>query len=145
MIKQTLKTRVHNKIKRSRWNVFQREDFKKLADYDQVGRALLNLTREGYLKKIGYGLYAKARVNRITGGSMLAADGGFVQVAEEACQRLGLNWRRSEAFQAYAMGSTQIPANAEVLISGRCSRKIATDKYKLTIRKMKNDRSKLIC
>lgn len=64
----SLKPLVEKKIFRC-WkrNVFTRKDFIALGGYDQVGRALLSLTREGKLIRIGYGLYAKARKNRITG------------------------------------------------------------------------------
>jgi hypothetical protein len=36
-------------------------------------------SKEGKLIRIGYGLYAKARTNHITGLPMLASDGGFEQ------------------------------------------------------------------
>ena len=76
-------------------------------------------------------LYAKARPNRITGKPMLSAEGGFSQVAQEALSRLGVKWQPSESVQAYQAGSTQIPANAEVIILERFNRRIGTDKFEL--------------
>lgn len=134
MAKNTLSEKIEAKIKRSNREVFVRQDFQKLAGYDQVGRALAKLTKEGKLKKIGYGLYAKARLNRISGVPMLAAKGGFVQVAEEACARLKIKWERGKSYMDYEQRvSQQIPAKAEVIVSGRFSRKIGTDKYTLLV------------
>ena len=129
---QTLKDKVNMKIDRSIRQVFLRSDFVKLGGYDQIGRALRDLAAEGKLIKIGYGLYAKARPNRLTGKTMLAAEGGFVAVAKEALKRLGVKWTDTN-FDAYQKGATQIPANAEVIVFGRFNRKIGTDKFKLQI------------
>ncbi len=81
--------------------------------------------------KVGYGLYAKARLNRITGKPMLSAKGGFAQVAKEALSRLGVKWESSKSTAAYQAGSTQIPANAEVIVFERFNRKIGTDRFEL--------------
>ena len=131
MKRLSLKSKVSTKISRSKREVFLRSDFENLAAYDQVGRALRQLAVEGFLLKIGYGLYAKARPNRITGKPMLSAEGGFSQVAQEALSRLGVKWQPSESVQAYQAGSTQIPANAEVIILERFNRRIGTDKFEL--------------
>ncbi len=131
MSRPTLKSRLTTKISRSKREVFLRSDFEKLAGYDQVGRALRQLTSDELLVKIGYGLYAKARPNRITGKPMLSARGGFTQVAQEALSRLGITWETSQATKAYQTGSTQIPANAEVVIFDRFSRKIGTERFSL--------------
>jgi len=131
MKRLSLKSKVSTKISRSKREVFLRSDFENLAGYDQIGRALRQLTSEGTLLKVGYGLYAKARPNRITGKPMLSAEGGFSQVAEEALSRLGVKWQPSKTVQAYQAGSTQIPANAEVIVLDRFNRRIATEKYEL--------------
>ena len=131
MKSQTLKDKVKTKIIRSKREVFLRADFEKIGGYDQVGRALLTLESEGDLIKIGYGLYAKARLNRLTNTPMLSAVGGFEQVAQEALKRLGVNWTTSTAVKDYQLGSTQIPANSQVVILDRFKRRIATDKFEL--------------
>ncbi len=138
---QTIKEKVNIKIERSVRQVFLRADFVKLGGYDQIGRELRSLADEGKLMKIGYGLYAKARPNRLTGKPMLAAEGGFIAVAKEALKRLGIKCTDS-GFDAYQGGSTQIPVNAMVVVSARCSRsgrfsrKISTGKFKLQIAKV---------
>ena len=133
MKRNSLKSKVATKISRSKREVFLRTDFEKLAGYDQVGRALRQLTKDGVLMKIGYGLYAKSRPNRITGKPMLAAEGGFCQVAEEALSRLDISWQPSRSVREYQAGSSQIPANAEVIINERFNRRIATDKFELRL------------
>lgn len=134
--KISLKQQIENKISRC-WkrNVFARKDFIAMGDYDQVGRALLTITREGTLIRIGYGLYAKARQNRITGLPMLAATGGFEEVAKEALDLLDVKWQPSATEQEYNSGSTQIPVNAQVFINGRFHRKIGTDKFTLQVQR----------
>ena len=129
----SLKSKISDKIKHSRRLVFMRSDFEELGGYDQIGRVLRNLIAEGKLMKVGYGLYAKARTNRLTGTPMLAAKGGFIQVAKEALDRLGVKWSPSDSELSYLEGSKQIPVNAEVIIYERFDRKIATDKFKLQL------------
>lgn len=135
MAKQSLKSSIETKIQRSRRNVFLRRDFERLGGYDQVGRALRTLAAEGKLMKIGYGLYAKARPNRLTGQSMLAADGGFSEIAQEALKRLRIKWKPTDAVSAYQAGSTQIPVNAEVIVFDRFNRKIGNDRFQLRVAK----------
>ena len=134
--RRSLAEQVEGKISRC-WkrNVFTRKDFVALSDYDQIGRALLSLAREGKLIRLGYGLYTKARKNRITGLPMIAATGGFDQVAKEALNLLNVRWKSSTFEQAYNMGSTQIPLNSEVIVDGRFNRTIGTDKFKLLVRR----------
>lgn len=132
MKRPVLQPKIIAKIARSKQEVFLRADFADLAGYDQVGRVLRQLITEGQLIKIGYGLYAKARLNRINGEPMPSAPGGFCQVAQEALTRLGVAWSPGPATLAYQSGaSTQVPANAEVVIQGRFSRTIAVNKYVL--------------
>ncbi|HEV2524561.1 MAG TPA: hypothetical protein VGU44_05470 [Gammaproteobacteria bacterium] len=63
----SLERRIEGKVSRC-WkrSVFTRKDFVGFGGYDQIGRALLKLTRQGKVIRLGYGLYAKARKNRIT-------------------------------------------------------------------------------
>ena len=55
---ETLEARLLKRIDRKRGDVFLRADFGDLGGYDQVGRALRQLVREGRLVRIGQGLYA---------------------------------------------------------------------------------------
>ncbi|MGE3920593.1 MAG: DUF6088 family protein [Gammaproteobacteria bacterium] len=133
---QTLKDQIGKKINCSKRQVFLRADFKDLGGYDQVGRSLNRLVKEKRLIKFGYGLYAKARLNRLSGKPMLAAIGGFDQVAKESLTRLKKKWKESDATVSYQAGGTQIPANTSLVVIGRFNRKIGTDKFKLRIKKV---------
>jgi hypothetical protein len=137
MVRVSVQQRVEKKICRcSKRNVFMRIDFVGLGNYDQIGRALLNLIKKAKLIRIGYGLYAKARINRITGSPMLAAVGGFDQVAKEALDLLGVKWQPSLAEQNYNTGSTmQIPVNTQVIIKDKFNRTIGTDKFRLQVKR----------
>lgn len=73
----TTKDRIQSRLNRSKRYVFTRDDFRDIAGYDQVGRALRTLVNEGKLMKVGYGVYTKARRNIITGKIMPAAPGGL--------------------------------------------------------------------
>lgn len=48
----TIQDRLETRIKRAKRSVFMRSDFADIADYDQVGRGLRNLVRDGLLLKI---------------------------------------------------------------------------------------------
>lgn len=125
-MKNTIKTAIFKKIKISKKEVFIRSDFKKIADYDQVGRALKELVSDGELIRVGYGLYAKARKNRISGKPMVAAVGGFRQVAEESLKRLKVKWDYDSATKSYQKGSNQIPTkNIEIATTDRFNRQIS--------------------
>lgn len=133
MAKTCLKQKVELKLNRSKHEVFLRSDFKSLGGYSQIGRVLRQLIGEGKLIKISHGLYAKARLNRITGKPMPASLGGFTAVAQEALDRLGVQWQPSKATLAYNAGSTQVPVNTIVAMKKRINRKIAFDNFKLLI------------
>jgi len=135
MIRSNLKDRLHKKIRRSRRNVFVRSDFISVSqDYDQVGRALRQLVKDKVLIKLGYGLYAKSRINPYTGKPMIAAKGGFNQVAKEALKRLDVPYQDMSAIIANDQGVTQVPANAVVQVNKRFDRNIGIpNKYTLKI------------
>tara|TARA_R110002167_G_scaffold38470_4_gene119838 strand:+ start:4346 stop:4747 length:402 start_codon:yes stop_codon:yes gene_type:complete len=123
----TIQSKVQTRVKRSKASVFLRADFKDIADYDQVGRALRKLVREGLLIKIGYGLYTRARLNRITGNIMPDNPSGADGVVIEAMEKLGVEYQFDELSQMNFSGdSTQIPAKVKIVPkSTRFTRKIA--------------------
>ena len=133
MSTDTVESRIRDKVRKSRRMVFLRDDFTALAGYDQVGRALRHLEARGRLVRVGQGLYAKARKNRITGQPMLTAPGGFEQVAKEALNRLNVKWEPASEEKAYQAGSTQIPARVVVKVRGPFQRRIAFGRYRLRI------------
>lgn len=123
----TINRKVQTRVKRSKGSVFLRSDFKDIADYDQVGRALRELVREGLLIKIGYGLYARARINRITGNIMADNPSGPDGVVIEAMEKLGVEYMLDDLSRKNLSGdSTQIPAKVKIIPKNtRFTRKIA--------------------
>lgn len=105
-------------------NVLLREDFIDLGGYDQVGRALRQLAQKGRILKIGYGLYAKARVSSLTGEALPAQN--LPTLAKEALKRLGVEVNPTKAELDYQAGrSTQIPTGRLIGVrKNRISRKI---------------------
>jgi hypothetical protein len=126
----TINRKVQTRVKRSKGSVFLRSDFKDIADYDQVGRALRELVQEVLLIKIGYGLYARARINRITGNVMADNPSGSDGVVIEAMEKLGVEYQLDDLSRMNLSGdSTQIPAKVKIIPKKtRFTRKIAIGK-----------------
>lgn len=122
----TILQKVQTRVKRSKRSVFLRSDFQDIADYDQVGRALRLLVADNSLLKIGYGLYVRARTNRITGDVMPDNPAGADGVMIEAMEKLGVSFEFDKLSQMNMLGkSAQIPAKVSINpTSSRFKRKI---------------------
>ena len=120
---KTLEGKIAIRIARKQSVVLLRDDFDDLGGYDQVGRALLALTKKGKLVKIGYGLYAKTRVSSLTGKSVPVEP--LPALARNALNRLGVAALPSQAEIDYRQGrSTQVPTGRLIGVNKRISRKI---------------------
>lgn len=106
--------RVYQKIKRSRRYVFERKDFDGFASYDQIGRALRQLVKQGELIKLGYGLYTKARMNSLTGRPMPTNPGGSDALMREILKMKGVDFEMDKlSLQSLSGESTQIPSSVQ--------------------------------
>jgi len=106
--------RVYQKIKRSRRYVFERKDFDGFASYDQIGRALRQLVKQGELIKLGYGLYTKARINSLTGSPMPTNPGGSDALMREILKMKGVDFEMDNlSLQSLSGESTQIPSSVQ--------------------------------
>jgi hypothetical protein len=120
---KTLEGKVATRIARKQSPVLLRGDFVDLGGYDQVGRALLRLTKKGKLIKIGYGLYVKAKVSSLTGNTVPVEP--LPALAQRALDRLGAAPGPSRAATDYQEGrSTQVPTGRLISVNKRISRKI---------------------
>jgi hypothetical protein len=120
---ETLNYKISARIARKKDIVFLREDFADLGGYDQVGRILRNLVREGKIIKIGYGLYAKAKKSSITGKVIPVAP--LPTLARAALERLGVEVASSALERDYNAGkTTQVPTGRMIAVRGRVNRKI---------------------
>lgn len=102
--------------------MFLRADFADLGGYDQVGRALRGLVRQGKLLRIGFGLYSRAAKSRL--GQRLISPKGLATL-KEALERVGIETYPSRAVQDYNAGrTTQVPTGRVVAVRQRVRRKI---------------------
>jgi len=123
MTSESLETRLMKRIDRKRGDVFLRSDFKDLGGYDQVGRALRELVRQGRLLKIGQGLYARAEASPFDGNP--APVKGLRALAVEALDKLGVKSTPTRFEEAYNSGNTtQVPAGRVIAVTKRVRRKI---------------------
>lgn len=121
----TLRQKVEARIVKRRDDAFLTREFLDLGGVRQVLRALRELTEEGKLIRLGYGVYGRAEISPITQQPMLAGD-GFDAAARRALDKLKVRWEPSTAERDYNEGrSTQVPMNPVVRLRGdRFSRKL---------------------
>jgi hypothetical protein len=106
--------------------VFLTREFTQLGGETQVLRALREMVAEGRLVRLGYGVYGRARPSSLNGKAVLNSREGFLGVAQEALNKLGVDWEPTEAQRAYNEGrSTQVPVNPVVRIKGRFTRHLS--------------------
>jgi hypothetical protein len=130
----TLRERVAARIAERRDDVVLPREFRDLGGEDQVLRALRTLVRDGQLVRLGYGVYGRAEVSRLSGRPMLAARGGFIDAARQALDKLGVRWEPTEFQRAYNEGrSTQVPVNPAVKVKGRFARRLKYEDAELRL------------
>jgi Family of unknown function (DUF6088) len=129
----TLREQVAARIARRRDDAFLTREFLDLGGERQVLRALRELTDEGKLIRLGYGVYGRAEISPITQQPMLAGE-GFNAVARRALDKLNVRWEPPSAEVDYNEGrSTQVPMNPRVRLRGdRFSRKLRYKTMELT-------------
>ena len=132
---KTLRERIETRIARKRTDdVFLPREFRDLGGEDQVLRVLRTLVRENRLVRLGYGVYGRAIVSRLSGDTILYSQNGFLGAARQALTKLGVEWEPSDAEREYNAGrSTQIPVNPVVRVKGRFSRRLRDGKQELVL------------
>jgi hypothetical protein len=105
-----------------------------LGGYDQVGRALRQLVREGRLVKVGQGLYARARPSMTSGEPVPV---GGLSTLKEALRRVGAEALPSRLEQAYNAGrTTQAPTGRVVGVNRRVRGKIGYGGFTLSFERV---------
>ena len=131
----TLRQRIEARIaKRRDDDAFLTREFLDLGGERQVLRALRELTEDGKLIRLGYGVYGRAEISPLTKQPMLAGD-GFGQVSRQVLDKLNVPWEPTPAERDYNEGrSTQVPMTPRVRLRGsRFSRKLRYKTMELTI------------
>ena len=120
--------------RKPREDVFLPREFVDLGGEDQVLRVLRGMVREGQLVRLGYGVYGRAVVSRLSGEPLLYSANGFLGAARQALNKLGVSWEATEAERAYNEGrSTQVPLNPVVRVKGRFSRRLRDGNLELVL------------
>src|SRR5271154_293631 len=132
---KTLRARIEARLARkARDSVFLTREFRDLSGETQVLRALRGLVRDGRLVRLGYGVYGRAVVSRLSGEPLLYSPNGFIGAARQALNKLGVAWEPTDAEKAYNEGrSTQVPVNPVVRVKGRFSRRLSDGKRELVL------------
>ncbi len=121
--KRTLEERVMLRISLKMDSVFLRDDFDDLGGYDQVGRSLRMLVKQGKIAKLGYGVYTKLKQSILTGKPITCKP--LPVLAKEALEKLGVELTSSQFTKDYNEGRyTQVPTGRLIGVKGRISRKI---------------------
>jgi hypothetical protein len=132
---KTLRERIEVRIAWKRGDdVFLTREFRDLGGEDQVLRAIRGLVSEKRLVRLGYGVYGRAVVSRLSGEPILYSPSGFLGAARQTLNKLGVAWEPTDAEKAYSEGrSTQVPVNPVVRIKGRFSRRLSDGKRELVL------------
>jgi len=132
---KTLRERIEARIARKQGeDVFLPREFRDLGGEDQVLRVLRGMVREKRLVRLGYGVYGRAVVSRLSGEPILYSPNGFLGAARQALTKLGVAWESTEAERAYNEGrSTQVPVNPVVRVKGRFSRRLRDGNRELVL------------
>jgi hypothetical protein len=133
--KKTLRERIEGRIDgKSGDDVFLPREFRDLGGEDQVLRVLRELVREKRLIRLGYGVYGRAMISRLSGKPILNSANGFGGAARQALTKLGVAWEPTEAEKAYNQGrSTQVPVNPVLRVKGRFSRRLRDGTQELVL------------
>jgi hypothetical protein len=124
--RRTLREKIEARIARKQGeDVFLPREFRDLGGENQVLRVLRRLVQEKRLVRLGYGVYGRAIISRLSGEAMLYSPGGFLGAARQALTKLGVGWELTEAERAYnERRSTQVPVNPVTKVKGRFSRRL---------------------
>src|SRR5258708_20774001 len=95
--KKTLRERMEERIARKRGDdVFLPREFRDLGGEDQVLRVLRGMVREKSLVRLGYGVYGRAVLSRLSGEPILYCPNGFLGAARQALPKLGVAWEPTD-------------------------------------------------
>ena len=132
---KTLREKIEARIARKRdEDVFLPREFRDLGGEDQVLRVLRGLVREKRLVRLGYGVYGRAVISRLSGEPILYSPNGFWGAARQALTKLGVVWEPTKAERAYNEGlSTQVTVNPVVRVKGRFSRRLSDGNRELVL------------
>lgn len=128
--KNSFRNKVLDYIQTLTSDVILRRDVADLGEPRQVSRALSALVQDGFLLKIGLGIYTKTTTSKYLDKPILKID--FSNACIEALERLGVQWELGQVFKDYNEGrSQQVPMQMVVRLKTRCRRQLQHGRQKL--------------
>ena len=110
MKNSSIKKTIVRAIASRKGEVILRRELDKFGSKSQVTRAVADIVLEGGLVKIGYGVYAKAKINMFSGKPTPRVV--LEDIVDEAFKRLGIKFVLGRAAREYNNRlTTQIPAH----------------------------------
>lgn len=107
----SIKDRMIRSIAKRGGEVVLRADFEQMGSPSQISRALREIIESGRIVRLGYGVYAKARISTLTNKPVPRQT--LESLAQEALLRLNVDVSLGSAQRAYVGGkTTQIPMQA---------------------------------
>ncbi|ACF44182.1 DUF6088 family protein [Pelodictyon phaeoclathratiforme] len=129
-LQETLLFKMSSRIRRKRNDVLVRQDFLDLGGYDQVGRCLLRLVKEGTLIKIGQGIYVRATLSPIDARPSLPKS--LNSLVLEALKKLDIPTGPTAMEIKYNAGNTtQVPTGRVIGVRKRVRRRIGFSGYSM--------------
>lgn len=128
MLSATVKERIAAHLRASKDCVFLRSEFDHFGDYRQVSRAVKDLSADGMIVRVGYGIYARGRKSSLS--NMTVPDATLVTIGLEAMRKLGVKADVGKEARALRDGlSTQVPMLPIISVgNSRVRRKIGFGK-----------------
>lgn len=131
---RTLRQKVEERLAQRKEDAFLTREFLDLGGERQIFRTLRELVNDGRLVRLGYGVYGRARISRLSGQPVLDSPYGLDSAARQILNKLGVKWEPTEAERAYNEGrSTQVPVNPAVRIKGRFARRLRDGNVELRL------------
>lgn len=120
--KRTLEEKIIVRINKSHSNAFISSDFFDLSDRNQISRALRKLVQNGFIIKLGQGVFAKTKQSPFSEKRILVAS--FSDIVKEALIKLNIKVQPSQAEKDYNLGmSEQVPTGLVIAVKKRVDRK----------------------
>ena len=123
IVKNTLRSKIQNRIERSKEATFIPSDFFNLSDRDQVLRVLRGLIQEKLILRVGQGVYTRAKISTIT--NECVPEQNLRAIAITALRKSGVTILPTSYEREYNEGKiTQVPTGLVVGVNKRVNKKI---------------------
>ena len=121
--KNTLRSKIQARIKRSKEATFVPSDFFDLSSRDQVLRVLRALIQDKLILRVGQGVYTRAKISTIT--NKCVPEQNLRSIAVTALRKSGVIILPTNYEQKYNQGKiTQVPTGLVIGVNKRVNKRI---------------------